>query len=78
MSAPISASLHLSNGLLQEIDMRQELADQHEVMRLNSSVERLAQLGQLGPQDSTGQFGEDARIPLAIEHCGQHGPAAHA
>ncbi len=58
--------------------MRQELTDQHQVMRLDSSVERLAQLGQLGPQDATGQFGEDVWISLAIEHCCQHGPAAHA
>ena len=76
--AALDLYLHLSNGLLQEIDVRQELAEQHQVMRLDSSVERLAQLGQLGPQDSTGQLGEDARIPLAIEHCCQRGPAAHA
>ena len=47
-------------------------------MAADSSVERLAQLGQLGPQDSTGQLGEDVWISLAIEHCRQHGAAAHA
>ncbi len=76
--AALDLHLHLSNGLLQEIDVRQELADQYQVMRLDSSVERLAQLWQLGPQNSTGQLGENVWITLAVEYCRQHGPAAHA
>src|SRR5438132_5213273 len=46
-------------------------------MRLDPSVERLAQLWQLGSQDAAGQLGEDVWITLAIEHCCQHSPAAH-
>jgi hypothetical protein len=76
--AALDLYLHLRNGLLREIDVRQELADQHQMMRLDPSVERLAQLRQLGPQDATGQLGKDVRIPLAIEHGRQHGPAADA
>src|SRR5712692_1670423 len=42
--AALDLYLYLSDGLLQELNVRQDLAYQHQVMRLDSSVERLAQL----------------------------------
>src|SRR6266851_13901 len=76
--AALDLYLYLSDGLLQELNVRQDLAYQHQVMRLDSSVERLAQLWRLGPQDSASQIGENVRIPLAIEQRRQHGAAAYA
>jgi hypothetical protein len=64
--------LHPRDGLLQELDMPEDLADQHQVMRLGPATQRLSRLWQLGPQDATRQVGQHLGILLAAEQRLEH------
>src|SRR5947208_1234425 len=65
--AALDLSLHLRDGLLQELDVPEDLPDQHQMVRLDPATQRLPQLRQLSPQGPTRQVGQHLGVLLATQ-----------
>jgi len=70
--------LHLGDGLLKKVNVREDLADQHEVVWLDTSDERLAQLRQLGAELSAGQVGQHLGVAFTLDQRRKHRSTAHS
>jgi len=67
----VSSSAIEASRLLQ---VRHREADQQRVVATKAAPQRLAKLGELGPQPPLGQLGQDPRVALAIDQGRQHRP----
>ena len=76
--AALDFRLDLGDRLIQCVDVRQDLPDQHQVVRLDTTLQRLAQFRKLGSESSAGQVGQDVRVLLTIQQRCEHRAAAEA
>ena len=68
----VDPKTHLFDGLLEVVDVPEELAHNKRVMGSESAAECFAQGGQLGPQPPPGEVRQRVGVPRAADQRGKH------
>jgi hypothetical protein len=74
----VDVGVELGDRGLQLLQVRHGQADQQRVVATKAAPQRLAKLGELGPQPALGQLGQDPRVALPGDQGRQHRPTRGA